>query len=676
MTSSGTDDEKDDRLPEHTDSDTPAGAATAEPRLTAATSRRTFIAGVAAGAVAAGVPTAFVARRTGDSVTDAAATSEAASPAVEVQPSPAPPATRTPSPTPTAPAPSPQLTPVQKRRAAVLEVRSRAALMAADMPWSDHVANGDERAEIGYAFSFTKGLPHHYTTGLVQRPADFERFVAAVEAGSPQDFVDTPLGPHDGFRTAPVDARVRGWESQSVGLGFDLIGPDMQTLTMPPAPAVGSDELTAEMAEVYAQAVLRDEPLAALAYDAELSDTADSMLAGLGQLRWFDESVRFPDLSAAERWRRRRSPDPQTAFRGPAPGESVGPYVSQLLLAGTGTADGGRTPADGLVKYGAQTIDQRVRRAAPVDFMTGWDEWFDVQNALAPSPSQIFDGPDRFITTGRDLATFVHSDALYQAYFTACLVLFGHGMPLDPGMPFTDDDYEDHQQGFVLFAPNHVLSLLGEVSMRALKTVKYQKFNVHRRLRPEELAGRVERADMLDIAELSKLAAALADSPLADAVQAANRDTSGAESMLLPMAYAEGSPMHPSYGAGHGTVAGACATIMKALFDHTQPFAPTGSPETAFVPTLDGSSLEVIPVVDRLGRPSALTVEGEINKLAANIAIGRSWAGVHYFSDYWESILLGEAIAIEILREHMVTTPTDFTLTIPTFDGWTLTLEP
>ena len=26
--------------------------------------------------------------------------------------------------------------------------------------------------------------------------------------------------------------------------------------------------------------------------------------------------------------------------------------------------------------------------------------------------------------------------------------------------------------------------------------------------------------------------------------------------------------MHPSYGAGHATVAGACVTILKAYFDH------------------------------------------------------------------------------------------------------------
>ena len=62
--------------------------------------------------------------------------------------------------------------------------------------------------------------------------------------------------------------------------------------------------------------------------------------------------------------------------------------------------------------------------------------------------------------------------------------------------------------------------------------------------------------------------------------------------------------------------------------------------------------------------------------MASNIALGRGWAGVHYYSDYWESLLLGEAIAIEILREHMLTTAIDFTLSIPTFEGSTITLTP
>jgi hypothetical protein len=45
-----------------------------------------------------------------------------------------------------------------------------------------------------------------------------------------------------------------------------------------------------------------------------------------------------------------------------------------------------------------------------------------------------------------------------------------------------------------------------------------------------------------------------------------------------------------------------------------------------------------------------LTVGGELDKLASNIAIGRDHAGVHWRSDYTESLKLGEAIAITFLE--------------------------
>ena len=48
---------------------------------------------------------------------------------------------------------------------------------------------------------------------------------------------------------------------------------------------------------------------------------------------------------------------------------------------------------------------------------------------------------------------------------------------------------------------------------------------------------------------------------------------------------------------------------------------------------------------------SSLTVGGELNKLASNIAIGRNGAGVHWRSDAWESLKLGEAMAISILQD-------------------------
>lgn len=47
-----------------------------------------------------------------------------------------------------------------------------------------------------------------------------------------------------------------------------------------------------------------------------------------------------------------------------------------------------------------------------------------------------------------------------------------------------------------------------------------------------------------------------------------------------------------------------------------------------------------------------LTLGEELNKLAANVALMRSFAGVHYRLDYSESMLLGEYVGLGILQEQ------------------------
>ena len=99
-------------------------------------------------------------------------------------------------------------------------------------------------------------------------------------------------------------------------------------------------------------------------------------------------------------------------------------------------------------------------------------------------------------------------------------------------------------------------------------------------------------------------------------------------------------------------------TILKAFFDSNA--------------TID----EVFEVGDdgtlKKRKGEKLTVVGELNKVAENISIGRDWAGVHYFSDYYESILLGEEIAIGILEEQKLTFGENFSMTLPKFDGTTI----
>lgn len=614
------------------------------------------------------------------------------------------------------------------RKQEAYAVRQAAADMAKDRVHPQHRANDDEQKfrshknhKPNYLMSYTKGLPHDFKSGLVLNPEDFQQFVKAIDSGDPWDFVNTPLGPvnypgDESNATAawksskaksvartnsagkPIKgAKIRAWESQGAGKTYDLEGPDAQAVTMPPAPALGSDELTAEMGEVYAQALLRDVPFTEIVKGTGVTCctkkggklTAKKIIEHLNKLNWFSND-NCCELSDEEAARKRGQLNGQTAFRGITPGDDIGPYISQFLLSGNQGINGndsGRPRSQGLITYGAITIDQRVRYAKPCDdHMIKWEEWYDVQQGadlrgMEAYRTKKYDTKycnrnkdyHRFITTPRDLATYVHYDALYEAYLNACLILLAEGIPFDPDIPFQISDYEDHQQGFAHFGGPHILSLVTEVATRALKAVRYQKFNIHRRCRPEVLAARLHITKHADLKtkELVKMRSDLKD--ILKLVNNRNGAATGGESHnhLLPMAFCEGSPMHPAYGAGHATVAGACVTILKAFFDHKHPLAlaQTGNAGKAFVPDTSGNFLKVINTVNAKGKPCELTVEGELNKLCSNIAIGRDWAGVHYFTDYIESIRMGEHIAIGILQEQKLTYGENFSMTIPLFDG-------
>ena len=470
-------------------------------------------------------------------------------------------------------------------------------------------------------------------------------------------------------------ATVRAWESQGAGLTFDLEGPDAQAVTMPPAPTLDSQELVTEMLEVYLMALLRDVPFAKFGETPAINEAIER----LNNTTWIKNPESL-DLSPAERSRLRQPFNLQTVFRGITPGEQVGPYISQFLLIGNQGLGNLNDFIDGFISYGSLRIDQRVRVAEEnKDYMTTWEAWIDVQNGADVRGLETYmnDPGYRFIATPRDIATYVHYDALYEAYLNACIILLGLGISFDPGIPFQDKDFQDKQQGFAQFGGPHILTLVTEVATRALKAVRFQKFNLHRRLRPEVVGGWVSRFQNGDTQNLEVMQTLIdgLGADFLDQIAAHNKsqndsqsDRQGdanngyANSFLLPMAFPEGSPMHPAYGAGHATVAGACVTMLKAFFD-TDAILPF-----CYQANSNGTQLEKVP----LDEP--LTVGGELNKLAANISIGRNWAGVHYFTDYIESLRMGEKIALGILEEQKLTYGENFSMTIPLFDGGSVTI--
>ena len=85
---------------------------------------------------------------------------------------------------------------------------------------------------------------------------------------------------------------------------------------------------------------------------------------------------------------------------------------------------------------GALLVPQKMQTTVfGDDYMTGYDDWLAVQNGALPGPNH-FDATPRYIRNLRDLAQWVHVDALYQAYHQACLILLA-GAPFDPGNPYT-----------------------------------------------------------------------------------------------------------------------------------------------------------------------------------------------------------------------------------------------
>ena len=458
-----------------------------------------------------------------------------------------------------------------------------------------HPANTDEALYPTKLGSYSKGLPHN-NDGTVVLSA-YGALLQALNSGSPADFDSIPIG---------GDRRLTNPQS---GLAFDLEGVDGHALVQPPAPAFASREQAAEISENYWMALLRDVP-----YSEYSSNPIAN--AAAADLNLYAADFKGPKTSGQV--------TTENLFRGLTNGDQSGPYLSQFFYQPCG--------------FGANNLDQKIRTTLPaLDYMTDFDTWLAVQRGLN-QPVEALDPTLRYMRNGRDIGQWVHVDVLFQAYFHGFLILGGLGAPVDDGNPYSGNPSQD---GFGTFGGPHIATLLCEVATRALKAVWYQKWFVHRRLRPEVHAARVDRT-------LYHGAAYPIHSDILNSISSATRLGAYMPSgnALLPMAFPEGSPTHPAYGAGHGTVAGACVTILKAWFKESTKLVDLGVAPVE--PTADGLGL----LQYSGGDAGELTVGGELNKLASNVALGRNTAGVHWRSDATESLKLGEQIAIGLLKDQ------------------------
>jgi hypothetical protein len=516
-------------------------------------------------------------------------------------------------------------TPDDTRSDQAYGLRELAARNQRDLPPAPQTPNSDEATYLNKIGSYSKGLPHN-NLGEVDVTA-FGALVSAMNSGTPSAFEAIPMG-------APNPANQRKLVNPQSGLAFDMQGADSHHLSQPAPPAFSSAWRAGEIAENYWMALLRDTPFT----EYETNPLAAEAAADLSAMSDF----RGPKVGGQV--------TPGTLFRGFTAGDLIGPYMSQFLLRN--------------IPFGAQGYSGRMRTLqSNIDYMTRYDEWLDIQRGSRPVQPQYFDPTPRYIRNGRDLSQWVHIDVLFQAYFQAMLIMLtppdpsdplsggGIGAPLDAGNPYASSLT---QEGFGTFGGPFIATMVCEPSTRALKAVWYQKWGVHRHLRPEAYAGRVHN-------HLTATTTYPIHSDILNS-RALNRIRRQYRTYLLPMAFPEGSPLHPSYGAGHATVAGACTTILKAFFNESYVIPNPVVP--------DASGTQLVPYV---GPP--LTVGNELNKLASNVGVGRNIAGVHWRSDYSESLKLGEAVALSMLTDQRSCYNEVFSgFSLTKFDGTTVTV--
>ncbi|NFD29563.1 phosphatase PAP2 family protein [Clostridium botulinum] len=495
------------------------------------------------------------------------------------------------------------LTPEQ-RRIEAFEKRNQSASFQKDLILQGQRCNDDEISYVNKIGNNTKALPHN-VLGEVNLEA-YNILISALTTGNPEKFELIPLG------------GARKFSDPQAAYAYEMVGPDSHHLTIAPAPSFSSAIEASEMAEDYWMALTRDVPFV----DYDTNPKTKAAAEDLSKFSAYDGPKCKGKVTT------------ETLFRSNVPDTLEGPYVSQFLLKD--------------IPFGAKTITQKYTvPVEKIDYMTSYNEWLNIQNGQAPSSILKLGSVPRYISNGRDLGQYVHKDNSIQAALTACSILLDFGQEaLSLSNPYL---FSKTQEGFATFGTAHVLDFATRASRMALEAAWFQKFLVHRRLRPEEFGGCVQ--NLKTGAAKYPINPELLDSKVLEIV------FKKYGTYLLPMAYTEGCPTHPAYPAGHAAHIGAGVTILKAFFneDYIIP--------NPVVASADGLDLQ--PYLE-----GDLKVGGELNKLAANIALGRDFAGVHWRSDCLEGMKLGEAVAIGLLQDYRNTYNEEFHgFSFTKFDG-------
>ncbi len=499
--------------------------------------------------------------------------------------------------------------------------------------------NGDEATFTDFSGSYSKALLHD-SLGIPNAAA-YMSLKTAYKTRNPADFASVIVGTPAGGPNSKLNG-------PQVALAFDLQGLDAHATVIPPAPSVASAQAAAEQVEHYWAALLNDVPFA----DYGTNPLVGQAVSDMNNMSYLQSPANDQFPYPVTR---------QNLFRGKfltGDGNVKGPYISQFMVQPT--------------YYGPQFLDQRYRTCLPIsaggaNYMTSVSEYQLVQNGGDSGRSLVFDPTPRYLRSGRDLTCYTNVDVLYQSYFTAYLVLAGLGAAPNPGSPYIGSL---SQKAFATHGGPDAAGTIAEMATRALKASWFHKWMKDMKMRPEEY-GALVHARKTNTNPMPLAATAIHSDVLNSAALAATFNNYG--TYLLPQAFPEGSPTHPCYPTGHGTVGGACCTALKFFFNGGQKLRPLliNAGRDVYESSTDGLSLNTYSGADA----NDIDINDELNKLCYNVSFGHGiHAGIHFRSSTYWSILLGEQVALSVLRDRARSYNEKFTINIKKFDGTTATI--
>lgn len=495
-----------------------------------------------------------------------------------------------------------------------------------------------------------------------------------------------------------------------------LIGIFASSYSIPPPHPLTSPEAGAELIEVYAMSLLRDvdirvfQPVNQGPTNVTTSTFVSNILTALNQPNIKNYMGAPVDSSG--------NITLANLFRGNTEGDKYGPYISQFLIYNVGMGSCfyrqlyrcysnqrleyiyGRKyppPNANMSQYPITTGQGFFDTTAAYNYVYSGSPWIyfnDYNRGLTGTSStggfyntwnggnnMIITGgnnyvgnpgtnffpdsipstttPVRYISTLRDGAFYVLRDQIWQPFFTAATILLGcprfdNTQPAGVsrtsfGCPIGFQVDGRVASKFINLGPVDLFALLSMAAKNSMNACWLWKWTLMYP-RPEEMAYQVHIRKKSELG--IDFSSNILDSSILTDVSNCNFGN-----FLLPQAYINGSPNHPSYPSGHATYAGAMATILKAWFNCDSSMNSYVGDTLRLETSQGGETTEPIQtefydVSGVLHDVSGvlLKVEHEIDKLASNSAILRNVGGVHYRQDANSGLKLGEDVAIKTLE--------------------------